>query len=431
MEYIMTESKTPLTTEKVSEATPKVSSDKEATKTNEVKKTTKTSGSSDTTSKDTISKDTISKDTSSNKMSKLALLALLIAIAAPASHYYWQQIHHQEFTQILKNDIDQKNNATLGRFNEQQQQALSQQAQTLTRQFQQMLISENKTNQNKVATLKETIAHLEQTIKQRQPSDWLLHEAEYLIRIAARTLWLEQDTRAAIGLLKDANARLTDLNDPTFLPVRETIHQDINALEQMPQLDTDEVILTLMAMNKQVTQLPLALENLGNKDGKAAIELSQDINDWQTNLAKSWQKFLNDFIRVRQTTGTVDALISPEQQENLIQNLGLKIQLALWAATERKGDVYQKALTDIAHWQGEFFDMNNNINQHVAAELAELQTKQISYNYPNELSSLTAIRAILREQQSLPILTTPEKTPEKAPEQTPEQLNLAEIEDTL
>jgi uroporphyrin-3 C-methyltransferase len=295
------------------------------------------------------------------------------------------------------------------------------------------------TSQAKIAELDENVKHLEQQIKQRQPSDWLLHEAEYLIRISARTLWLEHDTGAAIGLLKDADARLSELNDPTFLPVRETIHQDINALEVMPSLETDEVVLTLMALNKQVTQLPLSIIDLdAKKEQGPDLSLSDDINDWQTNLAKTWQKFLNDFIRVRQRSGSIEPLMSPEQQENLAQNLSLKIQLAIWAASERNGVIYQKALVDIQQWLNEFFDMKTNINQQFDKTLASLQEKQVNYNYPSELVSLSAIKLALINQtpkptstslkedeiesESLP--TTPQeedKTEVKKPVELPEQ----------
>ena len=377
----MTESKTPLSSEETSESDAKVSSNKSTIKASTPKKSD------------------IKKTPSSNKISKLAMLAVLIAVAAPAGHYYWQQLQNQTITQTLTNKISEENRITLTNYQTQMQQALTEQQQRFDQQLQQVVTKINKTSQTKIAELDTSVAQLEQSIKQRQPSDWLLHEAEYLIRIAARTLWLEHDTGAAIGLLKDADARLTQLNDPKFLPVREVIHQDIKSLELLPKLQTDEIVLTLMAMSKQVNQLPLAIEDLGNGSVKEEnLELSNDINDWQSNLAKTWQKFLDDFIRVRQRAGTVEPLMSPDQQAHLKQNLSLKIQLALWAASERKGDIYQKSLEDIQQWLNEFFDMKNVANQHFVKTLHDLTLKQVNYDYPSELAALTAIRATLRDQ---------------------------------
>ena len=376
----MTESKTPLTSEKMSKSDAKISSNKKATKTSAPKKS---------------STQQSSPNNSPSKISKLAIFAVLIAIAAPSGHYYWQQLQHQQLT----NKISEENNVTLSQYQSQLQQALTKQQQSFDQQLQQVVAQIHNNNDAKITELTATVAQLEHSIKQRQPSDWLLHEAEYLIRIAARSLWLEHDARAAIGLLKDADTRLTELNDPAFLPVREVIHQDIKSLELMPTLQTDDIVLTLMALSKQVMELPLAIESLGKeKDEEPNLELSNDINDWQSNLAKTWQKFLDDFIRVRQRTGTVEPLMSPEKQTHLKENLSLKIQLTLWAASERKKDIYQKSLDDILQWLNEFFDMKNNINLHFAKTLTDLKKKQVNYDYPNELGALTAIRATLRNQ---------------------------------
>ena len=407
----MTESKTPLTPEKVAPekvaaSATKISSNKSAAEKSAPKKTD--------SQKSTTA-------TSSNKISKLAIFAIIIAIIIPAAHYYWQQLQHQTLTQTLSSKINQENSTTLNRYQNQLQQALSKQQQSFDKRLKQVTAQIQATSQAKIIELDASVAQLEQHIKQRQPSDWLLHEAEYLIRVAARTLWLEHDTRAAIGLLNDANTRLTELNDPAFLPVREIIHQDINALTQMPTLQTDEIVLTLMAMSKQVDQLSLAMVDLDQAgDKQADLTLSNDINDWQTNLAKTWQKFLNNFIRIRAKAGSIEPLMSPVQQANLKQNLSLKIQLALWAASERKGELYQKALSDIQQWLNDYFDMTINTSQGFAKTLADLKQKQVNYDYPSELKALTALRATLNSltnsqviNQSNKAIVTPKAVTEK------------------
>jgi uroporphyrin-3 C-methyltransferase len=138
-----------------------------------------------------------------------------------------------------------------------------------------------------------------------------------------------------------------------------------------------------------------------------STEVSNDLNDWQANLAKTWHKFLDDFIRVRQRTGMIRPLVSPEHQQHLRQNLNLKIQLALWAASERKGDIYQQALTDVQEWITEFFDLEEATNQHFLESLTNLQTKLVSYDYPNKLKSLTAIRTEMKNQSTSPEISSP------------------------
>lgn len=362
-----------------------------------------------------------------NSISKLAILALIMAIAAPVGHYFWQQQQSLLSTKQLTEKFTTENSESFNHFQTQVQQTLNQQQEDFAVQLQQVKQQTIQASQQEITKLNDTVAQLELRIKQRQPSDWLLHESEYLIRVAARTLWLEHDTTAAIGLLKDADARLTELNDPAFLPVRQLIHEDIKSLQLMPTLQTDEIVLALMAMNKQVAILPLAVVDLGKEnEPQDELELSDDINDWQSNLAKTWQKFLDDFIRVRQRTGSIEPLMAPEQQEHLKQNLSLKIQLALWAASERKGDIYTQTLTDIGQWLNDFFDMEHDYNKHVMAALITLKKQHVSYNFPSQLASLSAIRALLdKPLNNLPDqaleTTTGESNTDKVKDETPDE----------
>tara|TARA_R110001583_G_scaffold7158_7_gene35701 strand:+ start:3496 stop:4881 length:1386 start_codon:yes stop_codon:yes gene_type:complete len=370
-------------------------------------------------------------DSDKNKVSKLALIAIVIALGSTAGHYFWQQQQSQLLTLKLSEQIDNKNTATFNQYQAQMKQALIDQQKTFAKQLQQVTTQVNDSNQAEMAKLNTAVSQLERKAKQSRPSDWLLHEAEYLIRIAARTLWLEHDTTAAIGLLKNADSRLADLNDPAFLPVRELVYLDIKSLELMPTLQTDEIVLTLMAMNKQVAMLSLAMVDVG-AETDTNHELSNDLNDWQANLTKTWEKFLDDFIRVRQRTGLIEPLISPEQQQHLKQNLNLKIQLALWAASERKGDIYQKTLTDIKQWLTEFFDLEDVTNQHFLTSLTTLQTQRVSYDYPSELSSLNAIRTALKNQTVNPVtLPTKPKTPPTEIIDKAEKIAIEKLSDTV
>ncbi len=345
-----------------------------------------------------------------NPISKLALFALVLsasAIGASALHYIWQQEQSLMLSESFKKERQQDilasqvsiKKALIAEFSLQLKQQLTQQQQTFTQQLKQVAQQAHQESEGGVTQLGTQLSaqvnQLEQRITQRDPSDWLIHEAEYLIRIAARTMWLERDTKAAIGLLKEADIRLSELKQPKFLPIRALINQDIAALALMPKLENQQAILSLMALNKQVTSLPFSGINLNEPLDNSAqenVELSNDINDWKKNLKKTWQKFLKDFITVRRREGTVEPLMTPEQQQHLKQNLSLKIQLAQWAASEQKADIYQQTLVDIQAWMNKFFDMEADINQKFYQALEQTKQHTIYYDYPNDLASLTAIK---------------------------------------
>ena len=351
-----------------------------------------------------------------NKIATVALIVASISIAASIGHYFWQQ--QQNLAQVTS--ISQQNQQAL-----QTNQALLKKA--LTTEFNRLLEQQKNNSQSKfdakqarldsdaqIKLLTAQVSQLEQHVSQRQPNDWLIHEAEYLVRVAARTMWLERDTKAAINLLRDADNRLKELDQPKFLPVRALINEDIESLALMPTLKNQEAILTLMALNKQVPTLSLAGVNLAQslEQTQEDFVLSDDIGDWQENLTKTWQKFINDFITIRRRAGMAEPLMSPDQQQHLKQNLSLKLQLVQWAASEQKEDIYQQNLLDIQQWLNEYFDMNLAVNKSFYNSIEQLKQKVIYYDYPSDLRSLTAIKRLLQDTKLGAITTTQSAEPQ-------------------
>jgi uroporphyrin-3 C-methyltransferase len=173
------------------------------------------------------------------KLSKIAIISLIIALLACAGVgylYYWGQQQQTITKQDALQQTTQRLAASEQQMKQQIQQLLTQQQTSFSQQLTRELATIKKDNQLKISQLEKNIARL----SQNQPSDWLLHEAEYLIRIATRTLWLEQDTRAAIGLLQDADMRLKEIENPELLPIRQLIREDISQLKLMPKIDSED-----------------------------------------------------------------------------------------------------------------------------------------------------------------------------------------------
>lgn len=355
-----------------------------------------------------------------NKVSKIAVLALLIAllaIAASAGHYYWSEKQKSSSIKQLTQQLTQQLNNKL-----QKQTTLFQQQLQNNKQLIATSNSVERETEKRITLLQQQISNL----SKNQPSDWLLHEAEYLIRVASRSLWLEKDTSAAIGLLHDADRRMEELDDPQFLPVRQVIQQDIAELQLLPTLNTDNVILKLMALAQQTKQLPIAMVDIPNSDEQENdLELTENVSDWQENLAITWHKFLADFITVSRRTGDVEPLMSPEFTQNLRENLNLKIQTTIFAVTKGNTKIYQQSLTDIQMWLNDYFDMTEIANQNFSQALLALEDKSIKVNYPNKLSSLTAIRKVIANNAApapaQPVIIAPKALPKVIPAAEPQK----------
>lgn len=95
-------------------------------------------------------------------------------------------------------------------------------------------------------------------VKGRRPNDWLLAEADYLVKLAGRKLFLEHDAVSATKLMESADQRIAALNDPSLVSLRQSMTNDITKLRTIPLIDRDGLVLRITSLQQQVDKLPLA-----------------------------------------------------------------------------------------------------------------------------------------------------------------------------
>ncbi|QOL26303.1 uroporphyrinogen-III C-methyltransferase [Thalassotalea sp. LPB0316] len=352
----------------------------------------------------------------SNKLAGFALFLALLAIAGVVGVFYW----YQQQLLVLNQQASSKV-AELERANQNQINGLiANQSKVLEAK----IASAQQGGKSELAQVSKTISQLNQQVielKDMRSSDWLLHEAQYLVRLASRALWLEDDTQGAITLLRDADNRLIELNDPNLLPLREVIHQDIEQLSLLPALESEAVILTLIGLEKQIEQLPLALAyKPDSAEQETDLTLSDNTDDWRENLAKSWQRLMDDFITVRRRTANVEPLLAPQQQQNLQQNLSLKLQVAQWAVTRKNPALFKQSIADVQAWLTTYYDADSQQVISFSERLTSLTDSVIDLPLPSKLRSLGAISQTLdsktnRAPTQVPLL---EKLPMPKPVST-------------
>lgn len=334
----------------------------------------------------------------------VAWLALLLSILAIAGiggagylHHLQQQQYHQDVISQNQTQISQLKQQLDSSIN-QQQQLLAEQKKANAQQLAQAEQSLLQSNQQQINQIQTQVNNL----TNRQPSEWLLHEAEYLLRVAIRSIWLERDTNAAAGLLKEADQRLVQLKHPKYLPVRQLIANDIKALELMPTLATEEVTLTLMALSNQIAGLTLAMAQIPDSvEQEPDLELTDDPADWRENLSKTWQRFLQDFVTVRRRSGQVEALMTPQQQSNLKENLALQLEKIQWAARQENPQLYQASIDTALAWLTEYFDLSQAKTENFYLAIEALKQETIAFDFPNNLSSYDALLSVMNETQSV------------------------------
>ncbi|MCG9555284.1 uroporphyrinogen-III C-methyltransferase [Vibrio sp. Isolate31] len=248
-------------------------------------------------------------------------------------------------------------------------------------------------------------------VKGRRPNDWLLAEADYLVKLAGRKLFLEHDAVSATKLMESADQRIAALNDPSLVSLRQSMTNDITKLRTITLIDRDGLVLRITSLQQQVDKLPLANAILPEAEVVEKKAVSQDINDWQSNLMTSMKDFSENFITFRSRDGEVTPLLSPEQHFYLRENIKGKLETAIRAVYKEQGEVYSSALKTANEWSKSYLNQDDNSVIEFEKAIKQLSEQNIIVKYPVKLESQNQLSDVIRERlrREVTVMTSEEK----------------------
>ncbi|EGQ9965820.1 uroporphyrinogen-III C-methyltransferase [Vibrio cholerae] len=333
---------------------------------------------------------------------KLASVALLLVLALGAGFAYVHQQQKSEFNNQLlavRAELKQTRDALNAQLEQTVSKATSQ-ATEITHRAETVLEQQQKS----IESLQLAVAD----IKGRRPNDWLLAEADYLVKLAGRKLFLEHDVETATQLMESADQRIAALNDPSLTPLRKAMANDITTLKNIPLIDRDGLVLRLISLQQQIDSLPLANAILPADQPQTSQAVSENIDDWQTNLKNSLKAFADNFITFRSRDGNVIPLLSPTQHFYLRENLQAKLETAIKGVYTEQQTLYRTALDTAAQWSTSFFNPDDKAVQSFNAALAQLAEQQVQVEYPVKLQAQQQLADVINERlrRSVSPLTT-------------------------
>ncbi|WP_404835566.1 uroporphyrinogen-III C-methyltransferase [Aeromonas media] len=244
----------------------------------------------------------------------------------------------------------------------------------------------------------DALQHKVLDLDDKRPNDWMLAESEYLVRMAGRKLWLEHDIVSAITLLGNADERIKALNDPSLMPIRKALAEDIAQLKGMPRVDREGLTLKLAALSDQIELLPLSTVSMPQAKAEPDQAVSTNPDEWESNLKKNWMKFTENFITIRRRDGAVEALLSPQQEIFLRENLKTKLLQAQLAVYREQQALYTDSLEKAQRWLTQYFDTDNSATQYMQSELDKLKGEQIQFDYPDQFKTQSMLEQVLTER---------------------------------
>lgn len=234
-----------------------------------------------------------------------------------------------------------------------------------------------------------------QAAERRGREDWVIAEAGHLMRIANDTLHLQRDVDTAIAALMAADVRLRDLGDPAFHAVREPLAREIAALRAVAVPDVAGLTLVLGSLAERVEQIPLAMQFHGGRGQiPAAAEVAHpapDAMDWRAFLRNVWDD-LKSLVVIRRSKEPVGAMLPPDQEYFLRQNLRLKLEAAQLAALRRNEAAYGNSLQTAREWLNAYFDKGAGAVTAMLTEIDRLEQARLNPPLPDISGSLRALR---------------------------------------
>jgi uroporphyrin-3 C-methyltransferase len=320
----------------------------------------------------------------------LGAIAIVLVIALGAAGYYHT---HRQAQQLI----------TANQNLQQQLEALKQSQQQEKNALEGLLQQQGKTldaADREQATLTRQLSELQEKVAIISGSDaktWLLAQADFLVKMAGRKLWSDQDVTTAAALLKSADASLADMNDPSLLEVRRAITEDVSTLSTLTQVDFDGIILKTNQLSNQVDNLRLADNNSDEAPmDQDSTELSSSISEWRQNLSKSWHNFMADFITVRRRDSSAEPLLAPNQDIYLRENIRSRLLVAAQAIPRHQNEVYKQSLETISTWIRAYFDTTDPATKAFLEELDALSQQSITMDVPDQLKSQPLLEKLMQ-----------------------------------
>ena len=373
------------------------------------------SSESDVTPKETV----IVKKTGS----ALGLLAILIALGLGGAGYYFGQQQVDEMQQkltALQTQLQQKNVVEpidIPNFDAEKSQLakLVESSQVASNQIS-ALNQELAAKQQHLSALQQQVQRLANQSKAEQPNDWLLTEADFLLNNALRKLVLDHDVDTSVSLLKVADETLSKVALPAVAAVRSAIHTDLKNLLSLSNVDQNAIMQQLSQLANDVDELNVLNVNFDEDPSRG--KLTDSLDDWKENAEKSAVSFLNHFIRITPKKADSKALLAPNQDIYLRENIRLRLQIAILAVPRQQDDLYKQSLETVASWIRTYFDTSTEVAQNFLKKLDELAEQSIYVDVPTQLSSLNALDKLLDKQpqeiQRITLSTDKDLDPENA-----------------
>lgn len=217
--------------------------------------------------------------------------------------------------------------------------------------------------------------------------DWILAEAQYLLRLADQRLLISRDTESAVQLLEAADSLLRDLAYPELVSVRQALISDISALRASPSIDYQGRYFQILSSARTIDSLSLKSVAMDAQFSGASADTVDGI--W-ARAVQSLKDTLAQLIVIRRTNDSAQWLVDSEGEAALRGQLDLLVLQSLSALLSGDQEIYRSALNSVVEILELNFEQSSQ-REAVEAALLDYASQPIQAEVPDISNSLRAM----------------------------------------
>ena len=194
----------------------------------------------------------------------------------------------------------------------------------------------------------ESLASRIRSTESNREGDWLLAEAQYLVRLADQRLLVSRDTQSALELLAAADDILRELAYPELTIVRQALISDMTSLRSVASVDYQGMYFQISSAGQAIDQLGLQGVEVGSTSAETNNAESNSGSGFWSDRATALKSALANLVIVRKTSEEASWLVDAEGESSLRTHLDLLVMQSLSALVSGDQVIYQSALQEVA-----------------------------------------------------------------------------------
>ena len=240
--------------------------------------------------------------------------------------------------------------------------------------------------ETRIAALASSTASVEQRLAaeptERVVQEWLWTEAEYLLRLANQKLTLQGDADSALLILATVDEMLRDSGDATVLGVRDALAGEMLALRNLDYVDVPGLYVRMNNLLPLVDQLSLRNTLVQNYSDQLAAQQGATLSA-DTGFGVRALELLGSIFVWQEWDVAPEALLPPQQEATLKQNLRLMLEQAQLALLMAEQEVYRSSLEKGRDWMTRYFAIDAGAGRTLGQELESLAAATVATSRPD------------------------------------------------